>query len=358
MSRKRSKPRLRAVVISLLISAAALIVGTYAVEGIHFHSLVKRLFWPLLRLLFFIGIGLVIGQIIEATGWTRYLAAVAMPAFRYGHLGRHCSAVFTTAFFSGVAANAMLMEFYKEGAISRKQLFLANLLNQFPAYFLHLPTTFFIVIPLTGRAGAFYFLLTFAAALLRTILLLVYGHFKLEKPSDSAPLSDGNKARGLHKKTAGIWEGIRRRLPGRLTTIALYVIPIYIAVFMLNAMGFFETIQAALARFTSVTFIPLESLSLGDYQLCCGIHIRFRRRRRFDAGRYPHDQTNRSGPSHRQHHRLPDPRPASSTPALHGHLRTQNRPSAPALRARRPCRQPHFHRLCLLRPILKPRPSE
>ena len=262
MSRKRSKPRLRAVVISLLVSAAALTAGYYAMESIHFHSLVKRLFFPLLRLLFFIGIGLVIGQVIEATGWTRYLAAVAMPAFRYGHLGRQCSAVFTTAFFSGVAANAMLMEFYKEGAISRKQLFLSNLLNQFPAYFLHLPTTFFIVIPLTGRAGALYFLLTFAAALLRTILLLVYGHFKLEKPSDSAPLSDGNKARGLHKKTAGIWEGIRRRLPGRLTTIALYVIPIYIAVFMLNAMGFFETIQAALARFTSVAFIPLESLSL------------------------------------------------------------------------------------------------
>lgn len=262
MSRKRSKPRLRAVVISLLVSAAALTAGYYAMESIHFHSLVKRLFFPLLRLLFFIGIGLVIGQVIEATGWTRYLAAVAMPAFRYGHLGRQCSAVFTTAFFSGVAANAMLMEFYKEGAISRKQLFLSNLLNQFPAYFLHLPTTFFIVIPLTGRAGALYFLLTFAAAFLRTILLLVYGHFKLEKPSDSAPPSDGNKARGLHKKTAGIWEGIRRRLPGRLTTIALYVIPIYIAVFMLNAMGFFETIQAGLARFTSVTFIPLESLSL------------------------------------------------------------------------------------------------
>ena len=63
------------------------------------------------------------------------------------------------------------------------------------------------------------------------------------------------------RKATGIWGGIRRRLPGRLTTIALYVIPIYIAVFMLNATGFFETIQTRLTRFTSITFIPLESLS-------------------------------------------------------------------------------------------------
>jgi hypothetical protein len=48
-------------------------------------------------------------------------------------------------FFSGVAANAMLLGFYKEGKICRKQLFLSNFVNQFPAYFLHLPTTFFIV---------------------------------------------------------------------------------------------------------------------------------------------------------------------------------------------------------------------
>ena len=262
MSRKRNKPRLRAVIISLLVSAVALIAGTFAVDGITFDSLLHRLFWPLLRLLMFIGIGLIIGQIIEATGWTKVLAAVAMPAFRFGRLGPQCSAVFTTAFFSGVAANAMLMEFYKDGAISRKQLFLSNLLNQFPAYFLHLPTTFFIVIPLTGRAGALYFLLTFLAALIRSILLLLYGHLRLAPPVDTEAELEGKNISGPRRKPSGIWEGIRRRLPGRLTTIALYVIPIYIAVFMLNAMGFFETIQAGLARFTSVTFIPLESLSL------------------------------------------------------------------------------------------------
>jgi hypothetical protein len=262
MPRKRSKPRLRAIIISLLVSAAALVIGYYTIEGIHFHSLLKRLFWPLLRLLFFIGIGLVIGQIIEATGWTRFLAAVAMPAFRFGHLGHHCSAVFTTAFFSGVTANAMLMEFYREGAISRKQLFLSNLLNQFPAYFLHLPTTFFIVIPLTGRAGALYFLLTFSAALLRSIILLIYGHLKLDEPVDTQAERQERSISNPRRKISGIWEGITHRLPVRLTNIAIYVIPIYIAVYILNAIGLFETVRSGLARFTSVSILPLESLSL------------------------------------------------------------------------------------------------
>lgn len=262
MSRKKNKSGLGAVIVSLLVSAAALAAGTYAVDGIHFQSLVERLFWPLLRLLFFIGIGLVIGQIIEATGWTKVLAAVAMPAFRFGNLGPQCSAVFTTAFFSGVAANAMLMEFYNEGAITRRHLFLSNLLNQFPAYFLHLPTTFFVVIPLTGRAGALYFLLTFLAAIIRSIVLLVYGHFKLTPPHTTDSYSRSSDMSSARRKAAGIWDGIRRRLPRRLTTIALYVVPIYIAVFMLNAMGLFESVQSALARFTSQAFIPLESLSL------------------------------------------------------------------------------------------------
>lgn len=102
------------------------------------------LLWPLFRLVIFIGVGLVAGQIIEATGWTKFLGVISGPLFRSGNLGRRCIAAFTTAFLSGVAANAMLLNFYKDGKISRIQLILMNLINQFPAYFLHLPTTFFI----------------------------------------------------------------------------------------------------------------------------------------------------------------------------------------------------------------------
>jgi hypothetical protein len=262
---KNNKPQYRKIVISLLISAGVLICGLQAVETIHGQQLFDRLFWPLLRLLFFIGIGLFVGQVIEATGWTRFLALLAMPAFRFGNLGARCSAAFTTAFFSGVAANAMLLEFYKEERINRKQLFLSNFVNQLPAFFLHLPTTFFIVIPLTGWAGGLYFLITFAAALFRTALFLLYGHFRLEASEKKAATSEdglGSMGKAGRKSFQRIWEGIKQRLPGRLTNIAVYVVPIYTAVFFLNTLGIFEQLRQWLANYVSSSIVPVESLSI------------------------------------------------------------------------------------------------
>lgn len=264
MAPKKRKPIRTRILISLAASALALALGWLVADDITAQDLLQRIFWPLLRLLFFIGIGLLVGQIIESTGWTRYLAAVAMPAFRFGNLGPYCSAVFTTAFFSGVAANAMLLEFYKENRISRRQLFLSNFINQFPAYFLHLPTTVFIVLPLTGRAGGLYFLLTFLAVVFRCLLFLIYGHLRL----DSTPEAPDHPIAAAHSHPHGnrtshrLWEGIRRRLPGRLTTIAVYVVPIYIGVYMLNAMGLFDMLQGWLADAVATGLMPVEALSV------------------------------------------------------------------------------------------------
>ena len=176
---RHTESRLPVKALAVSVAFSLLVVGwgwlkleTHTVERLAVH-----LFWPLVRLLVFITIGLVVGQTIEATGWTRRLAVVAAPLFRFSHLGDRCSAAFTTSFVSGVAANAMLWEFFKEEKITRRQLFLGNLMNQFPAYFLHLPTTFFIVIPLTGRAGALYFFLTFVALVARTWMVMLYGRW-------------------------------------------------------------------------------------------------------------------------------------------------------------------------------------
>jgi hypothetical protein len=161
-----------------------------------------------------------------------------------------------------VAANAMLLDFYKSGHISRRQLFLTNFINQLPGFFLHLPTTFFIVIPLTGWAGALYFLLTFLATVFRTAIFIIYGHFRL--PEQTAAVTTGPHDHPKPAKTKGkaVWQGIKSRLPRRLTNIAVYVVPIYIAVFMLNAMGLFNAARHWMAETVAMTFIPIESLSV------------------------------------------------------------------------------------------------
>ena len=248
--------------LSFALSAMVLMVGANQIVSLNAQAVFFKLLWPLVRLMIFIAIGLLVGQIIEATGWTKTLAVLARPLFRFGNMGNHCSAAFTTAFFSGVTANALLLDFLREAKITRRQLYLSNFINQLPAFFLHLPTTFFIVIPLTGLAGVLYFLITFIAVLFRTILFLLYGHFFL-------PIQDVEKVRGVNaiakQKNHGlkeIWDRIKQRLPQRLIRIAIYVVPIYTFVFVLNALGIFKLLREGLADYVVTTFMPMESLSV------------------------------------------------------------------------------------------------
>jgi hypothetical protein len=263
MRHTESRLPYRVLAVSVVFSLLVVGWGWLTLEALTAERLAVRLLWPLARLLCFITLGLVVGQTIEATGWTRQLAVVAAPLFRFSNLGDRCSAAFTTSFFSGVAANAMLWEFFKEEKITRRQLFLGNLMNQFPAYFLHLPTTFFIVIPLTGRAGALYFLLTFVALVTRTTLVVLYG--RSFGRSDRVEQDTADRKRHPPEMVRGkkdVIEAIKKRLPGRIVRIAVYVVPIYVLVFMVNATGGFDAARQWLARFMVTSVLPVESLSV------------------------------------------------------------------------------------------------
>jgi hypothetical protein len=261
MAQHRNKGSTKALLLSLALSAVVLMVGANQTVSLNAQVVFFKLLWPLVRLMVFITIGLLIGQIIEATGWTKTLAVIARPLFRFGNLGNQCSAAFTTAFFSGVTANALLLDFLREAKITRRQLYLSNFINQLPAFFLHLPTTFFIVIPLTGLAGVLYFLITFLAVLFRTILFLLYGHFFLPSPSENVREVHAIAEQKNHS-LKGIWDRIKLRLPQRLIRIAIYVVPIYTLVFVLNALGIFKLLREGLADYVVTTFMPMESLSV------------------------------------------------------------------------------------------------
>ncbi len=262
MTHHKVKSDYKPLLVSFFISAVILSIGFFLIDDLSADRMISRLLWPLTRLMLFISLGLMAGQIIEATGWTNTLAAFARPLFRFSRLGHRCSAAFTAAFLSGVTANAMLLDFYKEGKISRHQLFLANFMNQLPAFFLHLPTTFFIVIPLTGWAGGLYFLLTFIAVVLRTLCLAVYGHFRLSKDHITSGEDKDNKITQTSKKAQHIWQGVKQKFPGRIKKIAIYVVPIYILVFILNDMGLFKLARQWLGGYVATSFIPMEALSV------------------------------------------------------------------------------------------------
>ena len=262
MSRRQNRRGGRLLLLSLGVSTAILLAGVHLSPHMSGRQIVSGLLWPLGQLLLTIAAGLMIGQVMEAAGWTRTFAAFARPLFRFGRLGDHCGAAFTAAFASGVAANAMLQDYYKENKITRKQLYLTNFINQFPAFFLHLPTTLFTVVSMTGAAGILYFALTFLAALLRTLVLVAVGRWRLPPEPSPAAEASAPAAEPACARSQRVWTAVREKFPERILRIGILVAPIYTAVFVLNRLGLFTLARDWLADVVVTAFVPMESLSI------------------------------------------------------------------------------------------------
>jgi hypothetical protein len=228
--------------------------------GLSSQKLSRGLGWPLLRLLFYMGIGLLVGQMMESLNWSARLGAWAGPVLRWGHLKAESGAAFTAAFFSVILANTMLMTLYQEGKLSRREMVCAYLFNTgLPVYLLHLPTTFFIILPLTRRAGLIYLGLGLAAALLRSGGLLVYSRWRFPAISGygtppTTPVASAQKPGRLRD----LWPRFRRRF----SRVVLYTIPIYVLIFVMTEKGFFLWLREAAARFVALSFLPVEAASV------------------------------------------------------------------------------------------------
>ncbi len=210
-----------------------------------------KLVWPLARLLVFISIGLFAANLIESLNWTRKISQLSLPLIRMGHFSERVGASFSMALFSGVAANTMLSESYNNGFLNKKELILANLFNSLPTYFLHLPTIIVITVPLIRSAAFIYVGITFGAAVMRTIVIVIIGRLILEKPKTAVQLQ---KAQNSKKSISEIFVKTWRRFKRRMKKILVFTIPIYIIIFVMNRLDFFNYIEEIMAG--SLHFLP------------------------------------------------------------------------------------------------------
>ena len=225
--------------------------------------IVNRIIRPLLRLILIMSITLSISAVVEGMGWSKWVAKFARPLMRLGNFSDWAGTAFTTAFLSGVASNTLLWNAYKEGKISFKEMVLATLLNLgIPSYILHLPTTMAILVSLAGKAGMLYLILTFFAALLRTIIVLAAGRLMLKGEKNVA--SDEAAYQGSPQSYG--WDQVKKLLKkyllGRLTQILIFTVPIYIAVVALQQLGFFTMLQERTANLLSLGHLPVEGVSV------------------------------------------------------------------------------------------------
>lgn len=200
---------------------------------------------PLIRITFFITIGLFIANFIESLNWTHRLAAFARPLIRIGHLSAITGASFSVAFFSGVAANTMLAEAYDKEQMNKTELILANLFNSLPRFFLHLPTVFFLTAPLIKAGALIYVGLTFGAAILQTIVVVLGGRMLLPVSPDSLDIP-------LRQKAKIGWQAAFtksfKRLKKRIGKILTFMIPVYLLFFLFNRYGLFTAMEDFIAQ--------------------------------------------------------------------------------------------------------------
>ncbi len=224
-----------------------------------FAEIWSQLIWPLMRILFFVTIGLVIASLIESMKWTNHLAALARPLIRMGNLSAITGASFTMAFVSGVSANTMLAEALDKNQLQKKEMILANLFNSLPRYFLHLPTVFFLTVPLIKGAAVIYVGITFFAALLQTLLVVVVSRIMLTK-SPSAEISTP------HKKNKITWrkaiDKSLKRVKKRMKKICMFMVPIYILFFILSRFGIFDQLEDVFANAWLLSWLHPQSLGI------------------------------------------------------------------------------------------------
>ena len=226
--------------------------------------------WPLLRLVFFISLGLLIGNLIESLNWTHGVARLASPLVRLAHLSDITGASFSMAFFSSVTANTMLSEAFDQKKITKQELIFSNLFNSLPTYFLHLPTLFFLAVPLIKGVAFVYVGLTLLAAFLRTVCILVVGRIVLPGNKEhcvTCRLTE-NRVTSLSQAFYNAW----LRFQGRIKRIVLITVPIYTAVFILNRFGMFGRLEEWLAQHVKLlAWLHPESLGVVALQLTAEI---------------------------------------------------------------------------------------
>jgi hypothetical protein len=224
-------------------------------------ALWQGLGWPLARLCFFVALGLLVGTLIEALNWARFVAVLATPLTRTARLTDVSGAAFSMAFFSGVSANTMLADAHAQGRISDRELLFSNLFNSLPTFFLHLPTMYAITRSLVGELANAYVGLAVLAAVLRTGAVVLAGRL-LNPPLDEGCIP----CRLEESKVRSFREALSRalsRFSRRIRRILGITVPVYVLFFLLQEWGLFAAIEGFMAAHLSfLSWLPPQVVSV------------------------------------------------------------------------------------------------
>ena len=227
---------------------------------------------PLARLLAVMAFSLLLAQTLESMGWSAIIARLTAPFVRLAHFGQTAGASFSIAFLSPSAANAVLAQGLADGKLGRGELLAANVFNSTPAFLLHLPSLAALAWTFLGRHAWLYIAVVFAAALLRTLGVAVVGHFFLPVPVAACSCGEAGEKRAFPASLRQVWP----RMQKRLVRMALYTVPIYCLVYLLQVSGFFSSLESFMTRHVgSIGVLRPQAISIAVLYLAADTGVAF-----------------------------------------------------------------------------------
>lgn len=136
------------------------------------------------RLLLLVGLGALLGGIIEGRCWYRVLAHSLGRLTRAARLPHIVGIAMPTALASCAAADGMLVASHNRGEISSTALIAGGMLNSFLAHFSHSMRVAYPVIAAIGLPGLLFFLIQFGGEALILACVLLWNRVRHPVPED------------------------------------------------------------------------------------------------------------------------------------------------------------------------------
>ncbi|OQX29195.1 MAG: hypothetical protein B0D92_04975 [Spirochaeta sp. LUC14_002_19_P3] len=210
-----------------------------------------------IRLTVSVAFGIALGALLEVSGLLEKISRVLLPLMKRSKLPAVCTSSFLLSFASPRSANSLLASYRSDGLISRRSLILGGIAHSFPASFVHIRTSMFIIIPLLGTAGAVYagFQITINALCSLSVILL--GHIWKEQEPCSTPISNNPS----NAPRSGLIELMTRRFKRIYPRVMLISFPLFIVISILSRYGVFDRINEVLpSALTRV--LPSQSIGI------------------------------------------------------------------------------------------------
>ena len=136
------------------------------------------------RLFFFVGLGALLGAVVDGRGWYRFFAGSLGRLARMARMPAIVSMAAPVALTSAPAADSMLVASHNKGELSSATLIAGGMLNSFLAHFSHTMRIFYPVVAAIGLPGVLFFLIQFGGMSAFILAVLLWHRVTMAQKQD------------------------------------------------------------------------------------------------------------------------------------------------------------------------------